>query len=266
MKRFPIIDAHCHAGLGDGLTGPWDTDASLHRYGPRARAAGIDATVLFSVLTSDCRAGNGAVGDLVRAHPRRYLGFAYVNPATAGGRVAEVVDDALRWGACGIKVHWHDGRVTREIADVARQRGLPVLYDPHGDTGSVETAARAYPDVAWIIPHLSTFADDWRAQTAFVDQLTRLPNVFTDTSGVRYFDVLADAVRLAGAHKVLFGSDGPFLHPGVELAKVRALRLPPDRAALVLGGNLLRLTGRRAVRTRRSASAPRPAGGAAPGR
>jgi len=22
-----IIDSHCHAGKGDGLTGPWDTDA-----------------------------------------------------------------------------------------------------------------------------------------------------------------------------------------------------------------------------------------------
>ena len=257
MKRYPIIDAHCHAGLGDGLTGPWDTDASLRDYRPRARAAGIDATVLFSVLTSDSRAGNRMVGDLVREHPRRYLGFAYVNPATAHGRVAEVVDEARRWGACGIKVHWHDGRVSREIADTARRHALPVLYDPHGDTGTVETAARAYPDVAWIIPHLSTFADDWRAQTAFVDQLTRLPNVFTDTSGVRYFDVLADAVRRAGAHKVLFGSDGPFLHPGVEIAKVHALRLPPHDAALVLGGNLLRLTGLRARRRRATTAGAR---------
>jgi predicted TIM-barrel fold metal-dependent hydrolase len=117
-----------------------------------------------------------------------------------------------------------------------------VLYDPHGDTGVVETVVRAYPDVAWIVPHLSTFADEWKAQIAFADQLVRLPNLFTDTSGVRYFDVLADAVRRAGPHKVLFGSDGPFLHPGVELAKVHALCLPPDEAALVLGGNLLRLT------------------------
>ena len=104
-----------------------------------------------------------------------------------------------------------------------------MLYDPRGDTATVEMVARAYPDVAWIIPHLSTFADDWKAQCAFVDQLARLPNVFTDTSGVRYFDLLVDAVRRAGPHKVLFGSDGPFLHPGVELAKVHALGLdPPD--------------------------------------
>jgi predicted TIM-barrel fold metal-dependent hydrolase len=77
----------------------------------------------------------------------------------------------------------------------------------------------------------------------------RLPNVFADTSGVRYFDVLADAVRRAGADKVLFGSDGPFLHPGVEIAKIHALHLSPPDAALVLGGNILRLT--RVARQRR---------------
>jgi predicted TIM-barrel fold metal-dependent hydrolase len=49
------------------------------------------------------------------------------------------------------------------------------------------------------------------------------------------------AVRRAGPHKLLFGSDGPQLHPGVELHKVRMLRLPPDAERLVMGGNLLRL-------------------------
>jgi hypothetical protein len=61
---------------------------------------------------------------------------------------------------------------------------------------------------------------------------------------VRRFDLLEQAVRRAGAHKVLFGSDGPWLHPGVELEKIRLLRLGAGDEALVLGGNLLRLIGR----------------------
>lgn len=52
--------------------------------------------------------------------------------------------------------------------------------------------------------------------------------------------------RAAGAEKILFGSDGPWLHPGVELAKVHALGLPPADEALILGGNLLRLIGQTA--------------------
>jgi len=55
-------------------------------------------------------------------------------------------------------------------------------------------------------------------------------------------------VLRAGPRKILFGSDGPWLHPGVELAKVRALGMPPSQERLVLGNNFLRLT--RAARMR----------------
>ena len=110
-----------------------------------------------------------------------------------------------------------------------------------GEVWVVELLAAEYPDVPFIIPHLGSFSDDWRAQQALIDPLVRHPNVFTDTSGVRRFDLLEQAARRAGARKILFGSDGPWLHPGVELAKVRALRLPPEQEQLVLGGNLLRL-------------------------
>ena len=53
--------------------------------------------------------------------------------------------------------------------------------------------------------------------------------------------MLSQAVKRAGPEKVLFGSDGPWLHPGVELFKVKALGLSPPDAELVLGGDLLRL-------------------------
>ena len=90
-----------------------------------------------------------------------------------------------------------------------------------------------------------------KVQQAFIDHLARFPNVYTDTSGVRYFDLLEEALRRAGPQKILFGSDGPWLHPGVELAKVRAMHLSPARRKLVEGGNILRLIGGRALRAHR---------------
>jgi hypothetical protein len=49
-----IIDCHCHAGKGDGLTGPWDTAAPLEQYLRRAARAGFNRTVLFAALYLDC--------------------------------------------------------------------------------------------------------------------------------------------------------------------------------------------------------------------
>jgi predicted TIM-barrel fold metal-dependent hydrolase len=40
---------------------------------------------------------------------------------------------------------------------------------------------------------------------------------------------------------LVFGSDGPWLHPALELAKIRLLGLNRDEEALVVGGNLRRI-------------------------
>jgi predicted TIM-barrel fold metal-dependent hydrolase len=240
----PVIDCHCHAGSGDGLTAPWDTRAPIDRYLRRARRAGIDTTVFFAAFHSDNAAANRNVARIVSQHPGRALGFAFVNPAADRGRVRELVQTAVtQYGFRGLKVHRHDAPLSREVCEAARAFRLPILYDVMGEVSTIELFAREYPDVRFIIPHLSSFADDWRAQLACIDHLVRHPNVFADTAGVRRFDLLTEAVRRAGAHKILFGSDGPWLHPGVELAKIRELRLPAAEERRILGGNLLELIG-----------------------
>lgn len=237
-----IIDCHCHAGKGDGLTGPWDTAAPLEAYMRRAARAGIDRTVLFAAFHSDNRTANSTVARIVGSRPNRFYGFAFVHPLRDGGRVNQLVREAVQeFGFVGIKVHRHDARITREVCEIARAYALPVLYDVMGEVWVAEILAQEYPEVSFIIPHLGSFADDWRAQLAFLDHLQRHPNIYTDTSGVRRFDLLQQAVRRAGPQKILFGSDGPWLHPGVELAKVRALQLSPLDEQLVLGENFLRL-------------------------
>lgn len=237
-----IIDGHCHAGKGDGLTGPWDTSAPLEAYLRRAREAGLDRTVLFAAFHSDYAEANQQVARIVASRPDRFYGFAFVHPERDRGRVAALVRTAvLEYGFRGIKVHRHDGRITREVCEVARAYALPVIYDVMGEVSAVELLATEYPGVSFIIPHLGSFADDWRAQLALIDHLVRHPNVYTDTAGVRRFDLLEMAVQRAGARKILFGTDGPWLHPGVELAKVRALHRPAGEERQILGGTMLRL-------------------------
>jgi predicted TIM-barrel fold metal-dependent hydrolase len=237
-----IIDCHCHAGKGDLLTAPWNTEAPLGAYLRRARAAGIDRTVVLAAFHSNYAAANAEVAGIVARHPDRLIGFAFVHARRDAGRILGMVRKAVRqWGFRGIKVHGHDALPTREVCDTARALRLPMLVDVFGKAHVVDLLASQYPDVNFIVPHLGSFAGDWRVHQRVVDQLVRYPNVYADTSGVQQFDYLAQAVRRAGAHKVLFGSDGPWLHPGLELYKVRLLRLPPREEALILGGNAARL-------------------------
>jgi uncharacterized protein len=252
-----IIDGHCHAGRGERLTAPWNSTAPLRTYLQRARSAGIDRTVVFSPFAGDYASANAEVARIVAGAPDRLIGFACVHPRRDAGRVQQLVGRAIReWGFRGIKVHRLDAPATREVCEVARAHRVPLLYDVAGQPELLELAATEHPTVTFLVPHLGSFADDWRAHQRLIDQMCRLPNVLADTSGVRRFDYLQQAVRRAGPTRLVFGTDGPWLHPAVELAKVRLLDLDGKGQALVLGGNLRRVlrlgapTGRQLSATR----------------
>jgi predicted TIM-barrel fold metal-dependent hydrolase len=224
------------------MTAPWNTEAPIEPYLRRARLAGIDRTIVFAPFHNDYAKANAEVARIVNRYPNRLIGFAFVHAARDAGRIFRMVKHAVtRWNFRGIKVHGHESMPTREVCETAQALGLPLLVDVGGQAHLVELFASQYPKVNFIIPHLGSFGDDWRAHQQVVDQLVRHPNVYTDTSGVRRFDYIVQAIRRAGPHKVLFGSDGPWLHPGVELHKIRLLGLPPREEALVIGGNALRL-------------------------
>jgi hypothetical protein len=80
-----IIDGHCHAGRGDAMTAPWDTDAPLRAYLRRARVAGIDRTVVFSAFHGDYRKGNAEVARIVADKPTRLIGFPACTPGGMPG-------------------------------------------------------------------------------------------------------------------------------------------------------------------------------------
>jgi uncharacterized protein len=259
-----VIDIHCHAGKGDLLTAPWNTNAPIEPYLRRARVAGIHRTVVFAAFHSDYAIANKEVARIVARYPERLIGFAFVHAVRDAGRIFQMVAHAVRqWGFRGVKVHGHDAMPTREVCGTVQAFGIPLLVDVAGQAQVVEMLAPEYPDVNFIIPHLGSFRDDWQAHQRVIDQLVRYPNVYTDTAGVRRFDYIVQAVKRAGARKVLFGSDGPWLHPGLEIHKIRLLGLPREEENLILGENAGRLL--RSVRvpkptqTSRHVSSARPA-------
>ena len=243
-----IVDCHCHAGKGDKMTAPWNTDAPVERYLRRARAAGIDKTIVLAPLHGNYQHANMQVARIVARYPGRLIGFAFVHTKRDAGRIFQTVEHAVtRWGFRGIKVHGFEGMPTREVCEAARAFRLPILVDVVSRPEVVDMFAPEYPDVNFIIAHLGSFTDDWKAHQQVTYQLARYPNVYADTSGVRQFRYLVEAIKRGGSGKLLFGSDGPWLHPGVEIHKIKLLGLAPDDEKLVLGGNILRLLRRTRV-------------------
>jgi predicted TIM-barrel fold metal-dependent hydrolase len=237
-----IVDCHCHAGKGDRLTAPWNTEADIEPYLRRARAAGIDKTVVVATFHSNYNQANAEVARIIARYPGRLIGFAFVHATRDAGRIFSMVARAVRtWRFRGIKIHGFEAMPTREVCETARAFRLPIFIDVISRPEVIDMVAPQFPDVNFIVAHLGSYTDDWRAHQQVVYQVARYPNVYADTSTVRRFDYIVEAVKRAGPRKLIFGSDGPWNHPGVELHKIRLLGLPKDREALVLGGNILRL-------------------------
>lgn len=72
---------------------------------------------------------------------------------------------------------------------------------------------------------------------AAIDVAERNPNVYLETSGMPMHSKMCEAVERVGPDRVLYGSDTPFHHPSVELAKVRVSGLSTDLTDRVLGEN-----------------------------
>jgi uncharacterized protein len=243
-----IIDFHCHAGQGDKMSAPWNTSAPIENYLRRARAAGIDKTVVMPPLHGNYQQANAQVAQIVARYPARLIGFAFVHARRDAGRIFRMIQHAVtKWRFRGMKVHGFEAMPTREVCDTALAFNLPVLVDIVSRPEVVDMFAREFPRVNFIIAHLGSFTDNWNAHQQVIYQLARYPNVYADTSGVRQFDYLLQAVRRGGPHKLLFGSDGPWLHPGMELFKIRLLGLPAEQEALVLGRNAIRLLRRAGI-------------------
>ncbi|MEZ8219842.1 hypothetical protein GG496_000009 [Candidatus Fervidibacteria bacterium JGI MDM2 JNZ-1-D12] len=237
-----VIDIHCHAGTAERLQAPWTTRADLSAYLERAEEAGIDKTVVFAITSDDYERANAEVAEIVARHADKLIGFARIHPERDKGKIERLLRRAVEdYGFRGIKVHGGEALPTREVCEVAKSLNLPILVDIMGRVEVLPLLAAEFPEVNFVVAHLGSFADDWRVFQVMPFMLAKFPNLYADTSGVRFIDYLLEAIRVAGAKKILFGSDGPLLHPGLELHKIRLLKLPQEDEVLILGENARRL-------------------------
>jgi uncharacterized protein len=65
-----------------------------------------------------------------------------------------------------------------------------------------------------------------------LERLEFYPNIHADSAGVRFFGLLERLIERVGARKLLFGSDGLWLHPAVELRAGRGMLPRPKRSTL----------------------------------
>jgi Amidohydrolase len=247
-----IIDSHVHVGRNEAR---WDETR------PMLEALGIDTAVLAADGGSASLDGDrGLPGVLSR--PGGPFALWYIGGEPFSGievGPAELPRDledyqGIEWH-CWFSAGYDYGSGADEVAaaeaeqllgseaartaweglDEVVERGFPIRLTESLPV-TVAIVAR-YPQATFIVPHMGLR----NGGTARVMRaLARNEQVYFDTSAVEPDEAL---VRRVSAARVLFGSDAPAGDVAWALRGVRALDVPADDLALILGGNAERLFG-----------------------
>lgn len=233
-----IVDSHMHVGDFPMFNVSMDGDGLVREM----RENGITTGLVF-------HPDNAMVRELIMAETGVY-GLVWANPrmpdaATETSRLLDEPGSRFR----GVKLHplldgYHpDDPAVHPIIELLVERGLPALihcgHPIFTLPWSIEELIRRYPAARIILGHMGH--GNIIYINAAIDVAERNPNVYLETSGMPMHSKIREAVERVGPDRVLYGSDTPFHHPSVELAKVRVSGLSTDLTDRVLGENGRRL-------------------------
>ncbi|MGH2350802.1 MAG: amidohydrolase family protein [Chloroflexota bacterium] len=234
-----IIDAHAHIGPWFNFRIPQPYANGMLRTMDQCGIAEAWITA-DAAIGPDFRLGNDLVWQAVRDHPDRFRGYVTVNPHQTEPSAEEVrrrVDQGWRMIKLHPGTHQHpaDGPGYRPIWELAQQHRLHVLSHSFPSAQALAALAATYREVSILVAHAASAPE---RLAAYYEVCAAHPNVSLDLCGsLLWRGMLEQMVAGAGAGRILYGSDIPFIDPRPQLGRVAFARLPRDALRAVLGGN-----------------------------
>jgi predicted TIM-barrel fold metal-dependent hydrolase len=240
-----IIDFHLHLGKGEPGAPPLQRNLFPQTLIQIMDEAGVDKGVVFPVTYRDYWAANQELKGYVDSFPERLVLFGRVgNTADA----AEIMERSVsELGAKGFKIHHGldrfepDSPNLLKALEAAERLQVPIIFDAFG-----------LERVRWVAGYAKKFSFPvilghmgglWNV--AAIDEAIAAaescPNAYLETSSVLLFRKIEEAVERVGAERILFGTDGPGVHPAPEIAKIRCLHISDEAKTAILGQTARRL-------------------------
>jgi hypothetical protein len=238
VTKNRIFDIHGHIGYWPFPIPPSSPDEVVGLI----RRAGIERLIVSSTLglLYDFREGNRAANEAVKNHPE-LLAYVVVNANYLEESCQEMDRYLNRDKFVGVKVHTVlQGRTSdspenlRLLEEVAK-RGRPVLL--HGsELSETLRAVKRFPELPIILAH-GGIPPEKAAEAA-----ANFDNLFLDFAGsCQPHRRIKRAVEIAGAEKILFGSDVNIVSVEFVLGAYQEAGLDEQQAEKVFWTNAIRL-------------------------
>ncbi|TET88312.1 MAG: amidohydrolase [Dehalococcoidia bacterium] len=225
--------------------------------------AEIDTSVILNTgwMSQElCAQINDYILEAAARYPDRLVAFCAIQPKAGEAAIAEL-ERCARGGARGIGelrpdiqgFDLGDKELMEPFAEVARRCHLLFLIHASEPVGHLYPGKGTItPDTLYRFisnfPELYAICAHWGGGLPFYalmpEVASALANTFFDTAATpflyqpRIFGHIAD---IAGADKILFGSDYPLMSPRRVMAQIESVGLSPEVKAMILGGNARRL-------------------------
>lgn len=185
---------------------------------------------------------NRRIAHLIKHH-RNLIGCARLNPNEIKASFQEI-EHAAQAGFRAVKFHPRSDHFSTRLAEplfssIDRNRLCVILHtghEPRCHPSQWLHIFKAYPKTFFILAHSGK--DVYREG---IQIAKRLSNVYLDTSTLSYYRT-GVILREAGPRKVVFASDIPYSHVGLEIAKFKFL-LAPAKQKIVFAENAKRILG-----------------------
>ena len=261
LSDIAAIDVHGHYGSYQrseaGLLVEKFMSATANEVAQRARACNVEHTIvspldgLLPRGMADTVPANDAAHREIPA-VEGLLQYVIVNPLQP--ETFQQARRMLKASSCvGIKIHpeEHGYRITdhgRTLFSFFEEVGAPVMTHsgcPNSMPADFVPFANEHPGVKLLLAHLGNGAGDEQQRPDLqvrAIQAARHGNLWTDTSSARSIlpGLIEWAVREVGPDRLLFGSDTPLYHVGMQRTRIESAEISAEARMMILRANALR--------------------------
>lgn len=249
--ELAIIDIHAHLGeyFEFPITG-FDAQDVVNT----ARELGIAKMCVSHIygLVYNAAGGNSMTLAAAAEFPEQLLACGVLDPRLTEQELAqefERLDAAVAmWGELHPCLHRYpiDGPGFRVILELIRNNPKPVLFhtdqsDPYSQPGRLQQFIADFPEIPFLIGHSGNVIGGFEEAMQLAVQYE---NAFLDITFSRNYQGLMETmIRRAGAGKILFGSDMPFLSGSAQIGKLLCARIDDRDREMIMSENARKLLG-----------------------
>ena len=262
MKKYRIIDSHCHiypdkiAQKASDATGhfydlPASLDGKISTLLEHGERAGIEHFVVQSVATTPHQVSsiNRFIAEAVAQSGGRFTGLGTLHPDSED--MAADVDEIIALGLKGVKLHPDIQKVQlddprmHKMYELCEGR-LPMLihtgdsrYDNSNPNRMIPILEK-YPNLTVIGAHFG----GWSVWEEATEKLCGYKNFLVDCSSSLYAitpEKAKELILIYGVHRVLFGTDYPLWTPEIEIERFMKIDLSDEQREDILYNNAAKL-------------------------